>query len=79
MQLVFQRIFTALVVLLFALTVAAHSQPGRAPDVTLHGSVTFDDAQTYREVPFTVPSGQHHALCASPLILTSTASHRLPE
>jgi len=29
----------------------------RAPDITLRGSVTFADAQTYRELPFTVPSG----------------------
>lgn len=35
----------------------AYSQQKVGPDVILHGSVTAADAQTYREVPFTVPSG----------------------
>ena len=37
-------------------SIASAQQPPH-PDVTLHGSVTSADAQTYREVPFTVPPG----------------------
>ena len=38
---------------------ALHGQSitARSPDVSLHGSVTYDNAQTYVEVPFTVPVG----------------------
>jgi hypothetical protein len=43
--------------LLFKPPPAVHAQKERAPDMTLHGSVTAADAQTYREVPFTVPAG----------------------
>ncbi len=51
------RAAASLLPLLLTLTLTAHAQQGRAPDITLHGSVTVPDAQTYREVPFTVPSG----------------------
>jgi hypothetical protein len=43
--------------LLLLLTFTAHAQQEHTPDITLHGSVTFADAQTYREVAFTVPPG----------------------
>jgi hypothetical protein len=43
--------------LLFKPTPAVRAQQEHAPDMTLHGSVTAADAQTYREVPFTVPPG----------------------
>lgn len=50
--------FTAANLLLFfILTFAAEAQQSHAPDITLRGSVTVADAQTYREVPFTVPPG----------------------
>ena len=51
------RSAASLLPLLLTLTLTGHAQQGRAPDITLHGSVTVADAQTYREVPFTVPSG----------------------
>ncbi len=36
---------------------AASAQSSTAPDVLLHGSITAADAQTYRELSFTVPTG----------------------
>ncbi len=59
MQAISQRTPAAanLLPLLLTLTLEAHAQQGRAPDIKLHGSVTVADAQTYREVPFTVPPG----------------------
>lgn len=48
-----------------AITCQVHAQDGDAtlglditkPDVVLRGTVTYADRQTYKEVPFTVPSG----------------------
>ncbi len=47
------------VVLALVLSTAslASAQDMPAPDLTLRGSITGDDAQTYRELPFTVPAG----------------------
>lgn len=39
------------------LPLSSQTPATRTPDITLHGTVTRDDAQTYREVPFTVPQG----------------------
>ena len=47
----------ALLLLLAAIPRPAHAQAAAAPDLTLHGAITSADAQTYREVPFTVPAG----------------------
>lgn len=47
----------SLLLLLATLAAPAQIPQKRAPDITLRGSVTFADAQTYRELPFTVPSG----------------------
>jgi len=47
----------SLLLLLATLAAPAQIPQKRAPDMTLRGSVTFADAQTYRELPFTVPSG----------------------
>jgi hypothetical protein len=46
---------TVLSLLLSVLTPQAPAQ--QAPDLTLKGTVTTADAQTYRELPFSVPSG----------------------
>ena len=45
----------AVALLLSAFTSQAPAQ--QAPDLTLRGTVTVADAQTYRELPFTVPAG----------------------
>lgn len=53
-----RRLYAAgLLLLALSLPSSAQSLHDRAPDLTLHGSVTTADAQTYREVPFTVPPG----------------------
>ncbi len=58
MRYLFRRTPAAsLLVSLATLVVPAQIPQKRAPDITLRGSVTFADAQTYRELPFTVPSG----------------------
>ncbi len=43
--------------LIAALRQSASAQAVRAPNLTLQGTVTVADAQTYRELPFTVPAG----------------------
>jgi hypothetical protein len=47
----------AFAVLLFAALAHAQQRPDSIPDVRLDGVVTHADAQTYKEVPFTVPDG----------------------
>lgn len=42
---------------LWVLCLPGQSQSVRPPDLTLRGAVTSNDAQTYREVPFPVPTG----------------------
>ncbi|GAC1422437.1 MAG: CehA/McbA family metallohydrolase [Acidobacteriaceae bacterium] len=51
------RTSTFLLAFWVALPPAIFAQQDRAPDITLRGNVTKTDAQTYREVPFTVPIG----------------------
>ncbi len=44
--------------LLFVAAISCNTaQAQRTPDIDLHGKVTGADAQTYRELPFTVPAG----------------------
>ena len=47
------------VILLFLLCMAgsAHADPERPPDIVLKGSISGADNQTYRALPFEVPSG----------------------
>lgn len=40
-----------------SLPITVFAQQDQVPDITLRGNVTSADAQTYREVPFTVPAG----------------------
>ena len=44
-------------IFLFCLSVSVASAVERAPDVTLNGTMTGADNETYREVPFEVPAG----------------------
>ncbi len=55
---VLSRACSALLVLVMCLLPLFGQTPiVRSPDITLHGTITGRDAQTYVEVPFTVPGG----------------------
>jgi hypothetical protein len=62
-MLLFAKWHLVVIFAIAAITCQVHAQDGGAtpdiikPDLVLRGTVTYADRQTYKEIPFTVPSG----------------------